>query len=71
MKKIVIKPRLTDKETDKLRGVLLSEKDYNTLINYDADVYCEETNKCIAKFRKKIIPGNIAKQAYEVLKSVS
>lgn len=71
MKKIKIKPRLTDKETDKLRGVLLSEKDYNTFINYDADVYCEETNKCIAKFRKKIIPGNIAKQAYEVLKSVS
>tara|TARA_R100000329_G_scaffold35345_2_gene33217 strand:+ start:2700 stop:3590 length:891 start_codon:yes stop_codon:yes gene_type:complete len=71
MKKIKIKPRLTDKETDKLRGVLLSEKDYNTFINYDADVYCEETNKCIAKFRKKIIPGNIAKQAYEVLKSVA
>ena len=71
MKKIVIKPRLTDKETDKLKGVLLSKKDYNTLINYDADIYCEETNKCIAKFRKKIIPANIAENAYESLKNVS
>ncbi|QDP51029.1 MAG: hypothetical protein Unbinned6004contig1002_15 [Prokaryotic dsDNA virus sp.] len=71
MKKIVIKPRLTDKETDKLRGVLLSEKDYNTFINYDADIYCEETNKCIAKFRKKIIPANIAEKAYENLKDAA
>tara|TARA_R100001086_G_scaffold149480_1_gene79397 strand:+ start:785 stop:1681 length:897 start_codon:yes stop_codon:yes gene_type:complete len=71
MKELYIKPRLSDKDANKLKGSLLSEKDYNTFINYDADVYCKETNKCIAKFRKKIIPSNIAKQAFESLKSAA
>jgi len=71
IKKHILKPRLTDEEALRLKGNLLEEKDYNTLITHNADVYCEETGKCIAKFRKKIIPGNIAEKAYESLKSVS
>ena len=70
-KVIKIKPILTDEQTDKLIGVSLTEKDYNNLITYDADVYCEETGKCIAKFRKKTIPSNIASNALRSLKSVS
>ena len=70
-KKHSFKPRLTDEQVDKLKGNLLKEKDYNTLITYNADVYCEETGRCIAKFRKKVIPNNIAFEAYESLKSVS
>ena len=70
-KVIKIKPILTDEQTDKLIGVRLTEKDYNVLITYDADIYCEETGKCIAKFRKKTIPSNIAANALESLKSVA
>lgn len=71
IKRINLSPRLDDDQAKRLAGELLGEKDYNTLITYDADVYCSDTGKCIAKFRKKIIPANIAKDAYESLKSVS
>jgi len=33
IEKVVLKPVLTDEEANKLKGVLLSEKDYNTMIN--------------------------------------
>lgn len=62
-----IKPRLTDEEANKLKGTLLTEKDYNMLVTYDSDIYCEESGKCIAKFRKKVIPSNIAINAYDNL----
>lgn len=71
VKEYRVSPRLSDEEVNKLRGDLLGEKDYNILFAEDADVYCSETGKCIAKFRKKIIPASIAKDAYESLKSVS
>ncbi len=71
IKKHTFKPRMSDEAAKDLAGQLLSENDYNTLITYDADVYCEETGKVLAKFRKKIIPSNIAQAAYENLKTVS
>ena len=64
-------PRLSDEAAKKLAGSLLSETDYNTLITYDADVYCAESRKCIAKFRKKVIPNNIAKNAFDNLKGAA
>jgi hypothetical protein len=65
MAKIInVNPILTDKQADKLQGTLLPESSYNLLIDYDADVYCAVTGECIAKFRKKIIPKNIANNAY-------
>jgi len=71
VKKHYIKPVLTDEETNNLRGVLLGEKDYNILFEEDVDVYCSETNKCIAKFRKNVMPSNIVKYAYENLKGAA
>ena len=71
VKEYRVSPRLSDEEVNKLRGDLLGEKDYNVLFTENADVYCSETGNCIAKFRKKVIPPNIAKDAYESLKSVS
>jgi hypothetical protein len=71
IKKHIIKPRLTNEEAETLKGTSLKEKDYNTLITHNADVYCEETGKCIAKFRKKVIPNNIASKAFESLKTVA
>ena len=68
---IKLKARLSDDEAKKLAGNLLSENDYNTLITTDTDVFDEDTGNCIAKFRKKVIPNNIAKNAYENLKSAA
>lgn len=65
MAKIInIVPILSDEQADKLQGTLLPDTSYNILIDYDADVYCSVTGKCIAKFRKKTIPKNIANNAY-------
>ena len=66
-----IKPRLTDDEARKLAGALLTDKDYNKLFTTDVDVYDEETGACIAKFRKRIIPANIAEAAYDNLKKAA
>jgi hypothetical protein len=66
-----VMPKMSDKEANKLAGKLLGEKDYNLLINYDADVICQETGNVIAKFRKNIIPGNIAKAGFENLKTAA
>lgn len=68
---IKLNPTLSDKDVDKFKGALLSDKDYNTLITYDADVFCKETGATIAKFRKKVIPSKICKDAFENLKSAS
>ena len=68
---IKLKPTLSDEDVSKLKGALLSEKDYNTLVTYDADVYCEVTGKTIAKFRKKVIPTNICKDAFDNLKGAA
>jgi hypothetical protein len=65
------KPRLTDEQVNKLKGQLLGEKDYNTLFTEDVDIFCAESGQCIAKFRKKTIPANIAKQAYDNLKNAA
>jgi len=66
-----VKARLTDEQTKKLSGKLLSDKDYNQLFTTDVDVYDEESGECIAKFRKRIIPANIAETAYENLKTAA
>lgn len=56
---------MTVEESDKYLGVQLKESDCRTLITYDADIYDKETGKCIAKFRKGVIPGNVQKLAYD------
>jgi hypothetical protein len=66
-----VRPRLTDEQTKKLSGTLLTDKDYNKLFTSDVDVYDEETGQCIAKFRKRVIPSNIAEAAYENLKKAA
>ncbi len=66
-----IRPRLTDEQTKKLSGTLLTDKDYNKLFTSDVDVYDEETGQCIAKFRKRVIPANIAEAAYLNLKKAA
>ncbi len=70
-REIYLKPELTDKEASELAGALLNDTSYKILIDYDADVYDEVSGNCIAKFRKNVIPANIAKTAYQNLKSAA
>ena len=70
-REIYLKPELTDKEASKLAGALLNDTSYKMLIDYDADVYDEVSGNCIAKFRKNVIPANIAKTAYKNLKKAA
>lgn len=58
---------MTVEESDQYAGAILQESDCKLLINYDADVYDAESGKCIAKFRKGVIPGNVQRVAYENL----
>jgi len=67
IKKIYLDPAMTVEESDLMEGKLLTEEDCILLINYDADVYDIESGKCIAKFRKNIIPGIICDVAYDNL----
>lgn len=67
-----IAPIITKKsKLDELLGVHLDESYIETLITYDADVYCSESGKCLAKFRKKVIPFQVQKLAYEALYNLS
>ena len=71
VRELYLDPVLTDDETAKLSGELLGETSYKVLIEQDTDVYCKETNNCIAKFRKEAIPANIAISAYKSLKKAA
>lgn len=62
MKVLKVKPIMDDEMAKNYLGRLLTDSDYTTLINYDCDVYCDETGELLAKFRKKVIDrGSIVK----------
>jgi len=64
MKVLKVKPIMTEEKANTFLGELLGEKDYNILIDYDCDVYCEETGQLLAKFRKNLIDINLIKMSY-------
>ena len=65
MREIFLKKQISDKEFAPFAGSLISEDSYDLLIDYDCDVYDEETKKPLLKFRKNYIPGNYATKAFE------
>jgi hypothetical protein len=65
MKELSVKPIVTDEKAETYLGHLLGEKDYNILIDYDCDVYCEETGMLLAKFRKNLIDMELIKLSYK------
>lgn len=65
VKVIKVKPIMAQEKAESFLGELLGEKDYNILINYDADVYCEETGVLLAKFRKGVIPRQMIIESYD------
>lgn len=71
VREIHLEPVLDDKSAAKLAGALLDDTSYKILVDYDADVYDKESGKVLAKFRKNLIPANMAKTAYENLKKAA
>lgn len=61
---------LTDEEADALRGAKLDDKSYRLLVKNDADVY-KPDGSLLLRFRKNVIPYNIAAEAYPVLRKAA
>jgi hypothetical protein len=58
VKKITVKPILTDKQIANKEGHSFTEKDFTQIIDYDCDVYRLEDGKerLLLSFRKNVIP---------------
>lgn len=67
MKVLRVKPIMNDEAAEKYLGRLLTDSDYTTLINYDCDVYCDETGELLAKFRRKVIDKDSIVRAWSSL----
>lgn len=69
-KQIHLKWQLPKEQWNSLLGVKLAEDSaYDFLVEEDADVYTPE-GEILFQFRKKIIPANLASQAFDVLKEI-
>lgn len=71
VRKIKLNPILSDEETADLAGVHLSVDYCKHLYTENVDVYCAQSGKCLAKFRKGVIPKKVQKSAYENLKGAA
>lgn len=67
VKKVYVKAIMTDEEADKTAGKLLTDKDYSKIFREDVDVFDKDTGKCLAKFRRKLIPGDLQLAAFQSL----
>lgn len=65
VKTVKLKPLMTIEESDLWEGAILKEQDCKILFEEDVDVFDAESGKCIAKFRKGVIPANVQRIAYE------
>jgi len=59
-----VKPIMTQEKAESYLGELLKDSDYAILIDYDCDVFCEETGKLLAKFRKNQLPLELIKNSF-------
>ena len=59
---------MSEQDCAKLAGMHLAEESCGTLVEESCDVYCSETGKTLAKFRKAIIPADIQTAAYKAFK---
>lgn len=67
IKKVYLSPIMSIVASDEMAGKMLEQSDCEKLFTEDVDVYDKESNLCIAKFRKNIIPANVQKQAFDSL----
>lgn len=64
MKTLFVKPIMSEEKASSYLGEMLSDNDYTFLIDYDCDVFCEESGELLAKFRRKKIPIEMIKTSY-------
>ena len=64
VKVLMVKPIMSNDKAESYLGTLLGDKDYDMLINYDCDIFCEETGNLLVKFRKKQIDLDLIKNSY-------
>ena len=68
-KKIVLEPKLTPDQIKAREGTYFTDKDIETLIEDDADIYGLDAEtgekKLLAKFRKNVIPKDCVRQGWE------
>lgn len=67
VKRVNVKPIMTVEQSDNMAGKLLAQSDCITLFKEDVDVYDQQSGKCIAKFRKGVIPVSVQKDAFNSL----
>lgn len=60
-----IRPIMTNEKADSYIGEMLGDNDYIKLINYDCDVFCEETGQLLAKFRKNVISKKLIIESFD------
>jgi len=66
-KVLKLPPVMTEAESDKMVGEYLTADAVKVLVTQDCDVYDKVTGRCLAKYRKNIIPGNVQLDAYNSL----
>lgn len=67
MKKIFLRPIMSEKEADALAGSYITDEIVRTLPREDCDVYDRKSRRLLAKYRVGVIPGPIALSAYTAL----
>ena len=70
VKIITVEPIMTDKEISAKEGETFPESHYKTILKENVDVYYTDdkgTKHLLLKFRKNVIPDNIAAKAYNAL----
>lgn len=70
MREIYLKKQISDEEFLPFKGAMISENSYDLKIDYDCNVFDEETGKPLLMFRKNYIPANFAKSAFEACEKV-
>lgn len=71
VREVYLKPLMSVEESDKWVGKMLRQEDCKNLFREDVDVYDKESGKCIAKFRKGVIPLSLVATSYKALLSAA
>lgn len=72
VKKILVEPTMSDEEFgEKYQGTWFDEKDVDTIIKEDADVYTKDENgneRLLAKFRKNVLPKDTVQIGWDAFR---
>lgn len=74
VKVFVVEPKYSDEYMKSKEGEYFEEKDYDTVLKSDCDVYrkmSDGTTKLLLKFRKNVLPKHLTKKGMENLKKAA